>query len=153
MNIIEPELVPQKTVIIDGYTNYIIINTIKYFSVITCIALLITIIFNKIKHRKTNKIIIEGKAEAQLPVFYLDGVRYRARIKLTFEIKNSDTDKNILLGDSNRENEVTYKNKKYTVYIDAPMGTTLLNNSLLLDLEPVIDLMVNDKKASNLNEF
>lgn len=102
---------------------------------------------------KQNNIIIEGKAEVQFPIFYLDGLRYRARIKLTFEIKNSNTDKNILLGDMSRENEVTYVNDKYEVYIDAPMGTTILSEALLLDMEPIIDLMVNDKEASNKNEF
>lgn len=100
-----------------------------------------------------NKIVIEGTAQVQFPVFYLDGIRYRARIKLSFEIKNSNTDKNILLGDTYRATEVTYKNKKYEVYIDAPMGTTMLSKSLMLDMEPVIDLMVNDTKASEKNEF
>lgn len=102
---------------------------------------------------KKNKIVIEGKSEVQFPIFYLDGIRYRARIKLTFEIKNSDTDKNLLLGDALNEEEITYKNKKYEVYIDLPMGSTLFSNSMFVDLEPVIQMMVNDKEASNLNEF
>lgn len=92
---------------------------------------------------KANNIIIEGKAEVQFPIFYLDGMSYRARIKLTFEIKNSKTDKNLLLGDASRGTDVTYKNKKYEIYIDAPMGTTLLSKALLLDMEPIIDLTVS----------
>ncbi len=110
-------------------------------------------IYEYIDYVKENKIIIEGTAKVQLPIFYLDGVRFRARVKLTFEIKNSDTDKNLLLGDLGRQSEVKYKNKKYTIYIDTPMGTTLLSKALLLDMEPIIDLMVNDTEARNLNEF
>ena len=106
-----------------------------------------------IDYVKTNKIVIEGKATVQLPVFYLDGIRYRARVKLSFEIKNSDTDKNILLGDITRNTEVTYANKKYEIYIDAPMGTTLLSKSLMLDMEPIIDIMVSNQEASALSEF
>lgn len=106
-----------------------------------------------IDYIKENEIVIEGNAKVQFPIFYLDGIRYRARIKLTFEIKNSKTDKNILLGDASRSKEVTYKNKKYEVYIDAPMGTTLLSKALLLDMEPIIDLMVNNTEASKQNEF
>jgi len=102
---------------------------------------------------KENNIVIEGKSEVQFPVFYLDGIRYRARIKLTFEIKNSNTDKNLLLGDIARATEVTYSNKKYEVYIDAPMGTTLLSKALLLDMEPIIDILVNDTEASRNNKF
>lgn len=92
---------------------------------------------------KEHKIIIEGKATVQFPIFYLDGMSYRARVKLSFEIKNADTDKNILLGDLDRGNDVTYKNKKYDIYVDVPMGTTLLSKALLLDMEPIIDLTVS----------
>lgn len=106
------------------------------------------IISKYVDYVKENDIIIEGKAKVQLPIFYLDGISYRARIKLIFEIKNSKTDKNLLLGDSQRANGVTYKNKKYEIYIDAPMGTTMFGQSLLLDMEPIIDLMINDTEAS-----
>lgn len=122
---------------INNYSRYDYTNEIKEY----------------IEYVKANKIIIEGKAETQLPIFYLDGIRYRARIKLTFEIKNSHTDKNLLLGDAKRSSEVAYKDKKYTVYIDAPMGPAVLSKALLLDLEPIVDLMVNNKEASNLNKF
>ena len=108
---------------------------------------------NYIEYVKKNKIIIEGTAKVQLPIYYLDGISFRARLKLTFEIKNSDTDKNLLLGDTLRGAEVTYKNKKYTVYVDTPLGTTLLSKALQLDMEPIIDIMVNDKEASALNAF
>ena len=110
-------------------------------------------IYEYVDYIKENKIIIEGEAKVQLPIFYLDGIRYRARIKLTFEIKNSNTDKNLLLGDLARQTDVTYKNKKYEIYIDAPMGTTLLSKALLLDMEPIIDLMVSDIEASSKNEI
>lgn len=109
---------------------------------------------NYVDYVKENQIIIEGNAKVQFPIFYLDGISYRARIKLTFEIKNANTDKNLLLGDSARDNEVTYNNKKYEIYVDAPMGTTLLSKALLLDMEPIIDLVVSsDIGQGKVNEF
>lgn len=106
-----------------------------------------------IEYVKKNKIIIEGTAKVQLPIYYLDGVSYRARLKLDFEIKSSETDKNLLLGDTLRNSEVTYKSKKYTIYVDVPMGTALLSKALQLDMEPIIDMMVNDTNARTLNEL
>ena len=102
---------------------------------------------------KENKIVISGKAKVQFPIFYLDGIRYRARIKLVFKIENSDTDKNILLGDVLRNDEVTYTKDSYEIYIDAPMGTSMLSTALFLDMEPIIDLMVNDTEASSKNQI
>jgi len=102
---------------------------------------------------KSNKIIIEGTAKVQMPVFYIDGINYRVRVKLTFKILNSTTDKNLIFGDLNRSQDVTYKSKEYTIYIDAPMGTTLLNKGLRLDDEAIIDMIVSDKEARKNNEF
>ena len=102
---------------------------------------------------KEHKVIIEGKAKVQLPVFYLDGIRFRARLKLDFEIKNADTNINLLLGDQSRQNEVTYEKKVYTIYIDAPMGTTMASKALMLDMEPIIDMMVSNIEAKTLNKF
>lgn len=105
-----------------------------------------------VEHVKNNKITIEGKAEVQFPIFYLDGLRHRARVKLIFEIKNAETNKNILLGDLTNEDEITYKNKKYEIYVDVPMGPTLFSNSMFIDLEPVVQIMVN-KEADSINEL
>jgi len=106
-----------------------------------------------VKYVKENKIQIEGKATVQLPVFYLDGILFRARVKLSFEVLNSNTDKNIMFADSLRSKEVTYKNKKYEVYIDAPMGESLTSKGLRLNLSPIIDLLVSDVDAHNKNQF
>jgi len=54
----QPIALLRKPIVINGYTNFIIINVIKYFSLAVCIVLLTTIIFSKIKHKKNNKIII-----------------------------------------------------------------------------------------------
>ena len=53
-----PEITPNKLVIIEGYENFIIINTIKYIVLISCIILFLVMIWKKTKHKKINKIII-----------------------------------------------------------------------------------------------
>ena len=98
--------------------------------------------YDYVKYVKENKIIIEGTAKLQMPIIYLDGIRYRARIELNFEVKSADIDKNLLFGDLLSENEITYKDNKYKIYIDAPMGTSILSNGIRLDLEPINTIVV-----------
>lgn len=52
------EMPTNKLVIIEGYGNFIVISTIKYIILISCIILSIVMIRKKIKHEKINKIII-----------------------------------------------------------------------------------------------
>ena len=69
---------------------------------------------------KANKIKISGKATAELPIYYYDGLYHRMRVKVEFEILNSDTTKNLIYGDlSEVVNDINYSDKKYTFYIDA----------------------------------
>lgn len=53
-----PEITPNKLVIIEGNTNFMIINAIKYIVMTSCIILFSVIIWKKIKHKKINKLII-----------------------------------------------------------------------------------------------
>ena len=107
-------------------------------------------IYEYVDYVIANKIVMEGKAKVQLPVFYLDSIRFRARVRLDFEIKSANTDTNLILGDLTRGTDVKYTlNNKYTVYIDLPMGTTLYSRALYIDMEPTIDIMVSEKKSEN----
>ena len=101
---------------------------------------------------KQNQIQIKGTAKVQLPIFYLDGIRYRARIKVEFDIINSNTDTNLLFADLDRDQAVKYNKKNYTIYIDAPMGTTLLSLAIRLDTTPIIDMLVGNTE-NKLNEI
>ena len=101
---------------------------------------------------KQNQIQIKGTAKVQLPVFYLDGIRYRTRIKFEFDVINSNTDANLLFTDLERNEQVKYINKNYIKYIDAPMGTTLLSLAIRLDKTPIIDMLVGNSE-NKLNEL
>ncbi|MDD2628155.1 MAG: hypothetical protein PHR25_02610 [Clostridia bacterium] len=106
-----------------------------------------------VKYVKDNEIQIKGTAKVQLPIFYLDGILFRSRLKLTFEVLNSKTDKNLLFADSIRNNDVIYTKKKYELYVDAPMGETLMSRSMRIDLCSIIDILVSDKEAKVKNEL
>lgn len=106
-----------------------------------------------VEYVKNNKIVIEGTAKVQMPIFYIDGISYRVRVKLTFKVLNSDTDKNLIFGDLKRSAGVKYKSKEYTIYVDASLGTTLFNKSLKLDDYAIIDTIVSDKNAREKSEL
>ena len=69
---------------------------------------------------KANKIKIEGKAKAQLPIFYYDGTYYRMRVQISFKVVNSDTKNNLLFYDlENGETSYEYSKDEYDIYIDS----------------------------------
>lgn len=87
-----------------------------------------------VEYVKKNKIKIEGKAEPLLPIMYNDGELYQTRTKITFKVINSDTEYNLLFGDSSVDNKkVKYTGKDITMYVDVPMGMTLNSRSLLVN--------------------
>lgn len=85
-----------------------------------------------VNHVKENNIILKGSAEPLLPIIYNTGERYVVRTKITFEVKNSKTEYNLLFGDEN--SKVKYTGKAITMYVDVPMGLTLNSNTLLVDV-------------------
>ena len=109
-------------------------------------------IVNKyIDYIKQNKIKIQGQAKAQLPILYYDGVNYRLRMKLSFEILSSDTNKNILYYDFEQENnEIVYDSKKYEFLIDAIIDTPSSKRNLMYVWEDSIYNQRTDEKIENI---
>ena len=108
-----------------------------------------------VNYVKEHKIVIEGKSTVMFPAIYFDGLEYVVRMKLEFEIKNSDTKDNLLYMDPiNSENtKVKYENNKYTVYIDAKMGNAIGGSTALYnDNSAIVDRLLKDQKDVMVRE-
>src|SRR5699024_2310158 len=86
-----------------------------------------------------NEIKIEGNAKVQMPIIYYDGMRYRVRVKLEFEILNSKTGKDILYMDINNSKE-DYQKQKYIMYVDVPL--LVEENSIYVIEVPILDNLI-----------
>ena len=98
-----------------------------------------------IEYVKKNRIILKGKSTVMFPAVYYDGLQYGVRVKLDFEVVNSNTEKNLLYLDLTYGKDVTYKSNKLTIYIDAKLGNTLsgFDNVYVNDL-PIISNLIED---------
>ena len=108
-----------------------------------------------VNYVKEHKIVIEGKSTVMFPTIYFDGLEYVVRMKLEFEIKNSDTRYNLLYMDpiGSDSSKVKYENDKYTVYIDAKMGGTFGGSTALYnDNSTIVDLLLKDQKDVMIRE-
>lgn len=92
-----------------------------------------TIIKEYVKYVKDNEIVITGNSKLQFPVIYFDGMAYRARIRLKFEIKHSKTDKDLLYLDGFSNLKKTYQKKSYDILVDYYLLGALGNNNMYLD--------------------
>lgn len=108
-----------------------------------------------VNYVKEHKIVLEGKSSVIFPAIYFDGLEYVVRMKLEFEIKNSDTRENLLYMDpiNDTESKVKYDNDKYTVYIDTYMGSSLLGSSALYNNNiTVVDLLLEGQENVMVRE-
>lgn len=96
-----------------------------------------------INHVKQNHIKINGKASVQSPALYYDGVYYRVRTKVEFNIESADTDKNLLFGDMLQGNGIEYKDKKYTIYVDLLMENVGGNRTTYVDPNCIYTMIPN----------
>lgn len=95
-----------------------------------------------VEYVKANKIKLEGKATVQLPIVYYDGVEYRVRTQLEFEIKSSDTDLNILFLDVPN---TQYTGKNFNCYVDVRLGKVFDNDNFYSALKPISTMLLNNK--------
>ena len=97
---------------------------------------------------KQNKIKIEGKGAALLPIIYYTGEEYIVRCKINFKVLNSDTNENLLFGDKN----VKYGSNEIEMYVDLPMGITINSRSMLVNLACLADKMVLNNNNVIINK-
>lgn len=95
-----------------------------------------------IEYVRNNKIKLEGKATVLLPIIYYDGIEYRVRTHLEFEIKNSNTDKNLLFLDIS---DTKYTGNKIDCYIDVRLGKVFDNDNFYSSLKPISTMLLNNK--------
>lgn len=101
-------------------------------------------VIDYIKYVKSNKIKLEGKATALLPIIYYSGEQYIVRTKVVFKVINSNTNKNLLYGDEN--SNIIYNSNQFELYVDLPMGITINSKSLLVRTDCIAENMI---KANN----
>lgn len=100
---------------------------------------------------KKHHITLQGKAEVIMPAIYYDGRNYRARVKLTFEVKSADTKSNLLYLDSNMGN-IVYDATSYTVYVDAYLGNALGGDSTLFMKDVSVFSSLLDPATSQIHQ-
>jgi hypothetical protein len=86
-----------------------------------------------VSHIKKNKIVIEGSAKVQMPIIYRDGMSDRARIKVSFTVKSSNTKTNLLFLDFLNGHDKTYSKTKYDLIIDYYLGFKLGGTETYVD--------------------
>ncbi len=74
-----------------------------------------------VNYVKENKISIESTVKVQDPAIYYDGMRYRVRTKINYNIKSADKLTNVIYLDNKYKNETTYNLGKKTIILDVPV--------------------------------
>ncbi len=85
-----------------------------------------------VKHVKENEIIIEGSSQLQFPIIYFDGVSYRARLRLKFEVKQSKTKDSLLYLDMLDTLKETYEIESYDILVDYYLTNAMGNNNMYI---------------------
>ncbi len=75
-----------------------------------------------IEYVKANNIKITGSAKVQMPAVYFDGVNYRARTKIEYNIESANNLNNVLYKDLTLQNSQSYKIGKTQKIIDVPLS-------------------------------
>lgn len=105
-----------------------------------------------VKYVKDNEIIIEGNSKLQVPIIYFDGLSYRARMKLTFEIKHSNTKENLLYLDFFDGLKKTYEKTDYDILVDYYLSNAVGNSNLYLDETEWYNAILNKSKCGITKE-
>ncbi len=99
---------------------------------------------NYANYVKKYKIQIKGNIETYLPITYYDGMNYRVRTKIDFEVLSSDTEDNLLLPDLMAGGRITYLDKKYSLYADVMLCQSDNSISQRIEIYPINMMLVND---------
>lgn len=105
-----------------------------------------------VKHVIDNEIIIEGKCKLQVPIIYSDGFSYRARLKLTFEIKSSKTKDNILYLDFSNGYKKTYTQTSYDILVDYFLTNGIGSNNMYMAETDLYNALLDKDKSGITRE-
>ncbi len=106
-----------------------------------------SMIKNYINRVKEQHIKITGNAKVQYPAIYFDGKVARVRTKIEYTIENADKLENVIFGDINSTEPITYKKEKTEMIIDIPVN-------IFDEMKRVFigNLTLNDAKVENVKE-
>lgn len=82
---------------------------------------------NYINYVISNKVIISGISKFQDPILYYDGMRYRARVKVNYNVKNAKELINLVYLDDTFSNKVEYKLGENEILLDIPLKKLIAN--------------------------
>jgi hypothetical protein len=105
-----------------------------------------------VKYVKDNEIVIEGKSELQVPIIYSDGFSFRARVKLTFEVKHSNTKLNLLYLDCFDNLNKTYEKSSYEILVDIPLTNAIGSNKMYMEERDLYDTILNKESCGITKE-
>jgi hypothetical protein len=106
-----------------------------------------------VENVKKNKIIIEGKAKMLVPMVYCDGLSYRARMQITFEVKNSTTKDNLIYLDYIGGLKKTYSKVKYEFIADYYMANAIGTQNVYMQQEDLYRTIINKEKSGITQEI
>lgn len=86
-----------------------------------------------VQHVKDNQIVLEGSSKVQIPAIYYDGDSIRVRIRLTFNVKHSNTKDSLIYLDMLDGLKETYEKDSYDILVDYYMSSAIGNNNLYVD--------------------
>ena len=89
---------------------------------------------NYINYVKENKIKITGTSKVQFPIIYSDGIGYRVRTKIDYNVSSQGSLKNVLFLDSNYEKESEHILGGNTKIIDTPI---VVNKAISVNVKPI----------------
>lgn len=101
---------------------------------------------------KKNQIIIEGNCEMQAPIVYFSDMLYRARIKLNFEVKHSNTKDNLLFLDIVNAVKKTYEKTNYNLVADYKLGIYFGSPELYLSFSDLYKSLLDKNKSGIIEE-
>lgn len=95
-----------------------------------------------VNYVKSNNIKITGEAKVQMPIIYYDGVDYRVRTKLKFNVEQSYVDKNLLLNDLELEDGYEYKSGENELLIDAKLEIFVESTGCKISSVPISNMII-----------
>ena len=105
-----------------------------------------SIVQEYVDYVKANKIQMTGKATAQLPVIYLDGMNLRVRMKLELNVLNTNTKYNLLYYDKTSNTNIKYNDSNITLYIDAVMGYVYGGDKVFNSENVIYSILLDNSK-------
>ena len=87
-----------------------------------------------VNYVKENKIKITGTSKVQFPIIYSDGIGYRVRTKIDYNVSSQGSLKNVLFLDFNYNKENEYILGSNTMIIDTPI---VVNRAISVNVKPI----------------